>query len=156
MINVNGREIETDAEGYLASLDDWNEDVAKCLAERDQLDLGEEHWMVVRWIRDYYAENGTAPNLRVMSKLIGGALGEQFGDKKKARELYKQVLEFDPQHSEARQYLGLAASGDEPKKSGGCTTRVSCAGRTVGFQPMKTDTQAPGCTGYCGLEPSPP
>ena len=25
MINVNGREIETDAEGYLASLDDWNE-----------------------------------------------------------------------------------------------------------------------------------
>jgi sulfur relay (sulfurtransferase) DsrC/TusE family protein len=37
MINVNGREIETDAEGYLASLDDWSEDVAQCLAERDQL-----------------------------------------------------------------------------------------------------------------------
>jgi TusE/DsrC/DsvC family sulfur relay protein len=88
MINVNGREIETDAEGYLASLDDWSEDVAKCLAERDQLDLGDEHWMVVRWIRDYYAENGTAPNLRVMSKLIGGALGEQFGDKKYLFDLF--------------------------------------------------------------------
>ena len=76
MINVNGREIETDAEGYLASLDDWSEDVAQCLAERDQLALADEHWQVVRWIREYYAENGTAPNLRVMSKLIGGSLGE--------------------------------------------------------------------------------
>ncbi len=36
MINVNGREIETDAEGYLASLDDWSEDVAKVLAEREK------------------------------------------------------------------------------------------------------------------------
>ena len=42
MINVNGREIETDAEGYLATLDDWSEDVAKCLAERDQLALADE------------------------------------------------------------------------------------------------------------------
>ena len=49
MINVNGREIETDAEGYLASLDDWSEDVAQCLAERDQLALADEHWQVVRW-----------------------------------------------------------------------------------------------------------
>jgi tRNA 2-thiouridine synthesizing protein E len=81
MINVNGREIETDAEGYLATLDDWTEDVAKCLAERDQLDLADEHWKVVRWIREYYAENGTAPNLRVMSKLIGGALGNNTATK---------------------------------------------------------------------------
>ncbi|NJD34759.1 MAG: TusE/DsrC/DsvC family sulfur relay protein [Betaproteobacteria bacterium] len=55
MIKVNGREIETDAEGYLASLDDWSEDVAQCLAERDQLALADEHWQVVRWIREYYA-----------------------------------------------------------------------------------------------------
>ena len=81
MISVNGREIETDAEGYLASLDDWSEDVAKFLAGRDQLALGDEHWLVMRWIRDYYAENGTAPSLRVMSKLIGGSLGKKFGDK---------------------------------------------------------------------------
>ena len=72
MINVNGREIETDAEGYLQTLDDWSEDVAQTLADRDELKLGDEHWQVLRWIRDYYAENGTAPNLRVMSKMIGG------------------------------------------------------------------------------------
>lgn len=75
MINVNGREIETDAEGYLAALDDWSEEVVQCLAERDQLALADEHWQVVRWIREYYTENGTAPNLRVMAKLISGVPG---------------------------------------------------------------------------------
>ena len=102
MINVNGREIETDAEGYLASLDDWSEDVAQCLAERDQLALADEHWQVVRWIRDYYAENGTAPNLRVMSKLIGGSLGEQFGDKKYLFDLFP----YGPAKQAAR-YAGM-------------------------------------------------
>ena len=102
MINVNGREIETDAEGYLASLDDWSEDVAKVLAERDELALGDEHWQVVRWIREYYAENGTAPNLRVMSKLIGGSLGEQFGDKKYLFDLFP----YGPAKQAAR-YAGM-------------------------------------------------
>ena len=102
MINVNGREIETDAEGYLATLDDWSEEVAQFLAERDQLALAEEHWQVVRWIREYYAENGTAPNLRVMSKLIGGALGEQFGDKKYLFDLFP----YGPAKQAAR-YAGM-------------------------------------------------
>ena len=32
MIVINGKEIETDAEGYLAQLDDWSEDIASYLA----------------------------------------------------------------------------------------------------------------------------
>ena len=102
MININGRDIETDAEGYLASLDDWNEDVATCLAERDQLALGDEHWQVLRWIRDYYAEYGTAPNLRVMSKLIGDSLGERFADKKYLFDLFP----YGPAKQAAR-YAGM-------------------------------------------------
>mgnify|MGYP003411740323 CR=1 FL=1 len=33
MIVINGKEIETDAEGYLAQLDDWSEDIASYLAQ---------------------------------------------------------------------------------------------------------------------------
>ena len=102
MIKVNGREIETDAEGYLQTLDDWSEDVAQTLAERDELKLGDEHWQVLRWIRDYYAENGTAPNLRVMSKTIGGDLGEQFSDKKYLFDLFP----YGPAKQAAR-YAGM-------------------------------------------------
>ena len=102
MINVNGREIETDSEGYLQTLDDWSEEVARFLAERDELKLADEHWQVLRWIRDYYAENGTAPNLRVMSKMIGGDLGEQFSDKKDLFDLFP----YGPAKQAAR-YAGM-------------------------------------------------
>jgi tRNA 2-thiouridine synthesizing protein E len=102
MINVNGREIETDAEGYLANLSDWSEEVAEFLARQDGLELNEKRWQVIRWIRDYYAENGTAPNLRVMTKLIGDALGEEFADKKFLFELFP----YGPAKQAAR-YAGM-------------------------------------------------
>jgi TusE/DsrC/DsvC family sulfur relay protein len=102
MINVNGREIETDAEGYLANLSDWSEEVAEFLARQDGLELNEKRWQVIRWIRDYYAENGTAPNLRVMTKLISDALGEEFADKKFLFELFP----YGPAKQAAR-YAGM-------------------------------------------------
>lgn len=102
MIEVNGRQIETDAEGFLANLADWSEDVAHVLSSQDQLQLGEQHWQVIRWIRDYYEEFGTAPNLRAMTKKIGGDLGEQFGDKKYLFDLFP----YGPAKQAAR-YAGM-------------------------------------------------
>jgi tRNA 2-thiouridine synthesizing protein E len=88
MINVNGKDIETDAQGYLANLDDWSEDVANYLSGEDQLPLQERHWQVINWIRDYYAETGTAPNLRLITKLLPNDLGEEYGDKKYLFDLF--------------------------------------------------------------------
>lgn len=102
MINVNGKEIETDAEGFLANLEDWSEDVAVVLSQQDELSLGEKHWQVINWIRDYYAENSTAPNLRVITKLIGNDLGEEFGDKKYLFDLFP----YGPAKQAAR-YAGM-------------------------------------------------
>jgi TusE/DsrC/DsvC family sulfur relay protein len=102
MINVNGREIETDAEGYLANLDDWTEDVAAFLSQQDELALDENRWRVINWIRDYYAENATAPNLRVMTKLIGNDLGAEFADKKYLFDLFP----YGPAKQAAR-YAGM-------------------------------------------------
>ena len=102
MISINGRDIETDAEGFLANLDDWSEDVAKTLSQQDQLELSDKHWQVINWIRDYYAENATAPNLRVMAKTIGNNLGEEFADKKFLFDLFP----YGPAKQAAR-YAGM-------------------------------------------------
>ena len=48
---VNGKEIETDSEGYIRNLDDWSEDYAVALAEQEGLELTEEHWEVIRYLR---------------------------------------------------------------------------------------------------------
>lgn len=102
MLNINGRQIETDAEGYLADLGDWSEEVAEFLAESDQLSLTEEHWKVLRWMRDYYQDNGIAPNLRIMQKAIGKDLGEEYADKKHLFELFP----YGPAKQGAR-YAGM-------------------------------------------------
>lgn len=82
MISINGKEIQTDAEGYLASLDDWSEDVARYLADKDNLALTEAHWKILNVIRDYYAEYGTAPNLRILQKVLKEEVGDAAADKK--------------------------------------------------------------------------
>ena len=82
MIEVNGKQIETDAEGFLANLEDWSEDVAVVLSAQDQLALGDKHWQVINWIRSFYTEYGTSPNLRAMTKTIGDDLGTEYSDKK--------------------------------------------------------------------------
>lgn len=65
---INGKMVETDPEGYLVNLDDWSEELAAALAKEDNLELGEEHWKIIHYMRNYFAENGTAPNLRFCKK----------------------------------------------------------------------------------------
>lgn len=102
MIVINGREIETDAEGYLANLDDWSEEVAQHLSQQDQLELTEEHWKILTWIRNYYQENGTAPNLRVMQKL----LKEEFGPEAADKTYLFNLFPYGPAKQAAR-YAGM-------------------------------------------------
>lgn len=45
-IEVNGKTVETDEQGYLVNLDDWSEDLAVRLAEKDSLALEQSHWPI--------------------------------------------------------------------------------------------------------------
>lgn len=65
---VDGKEISTDAEGYLVNLDDWSEDFARAQAEREGLALTAEHWEVIRFLRDYYQRHGAQAPVRDMIK----------------------------------------------------------------------------------------
>lgn len=98
-IEVNGKVIDTDEEGYLTNLADWNEDVAKVLAEQDELELTENHWEVITFLREYYDEYQIAPAVRVLTKAIGKKLGPEKGNSKYLYELFpygpaKQACRF--------------------------------------------------------------
>ena len=43
-LEVNGKSFEVDEEGYLANLNDWEEDVAVAMAKEDDCELTENHW----------------------------------------------------------------------------------------------------------------
>lgn len=87
-IEVAGRSIELDEEGYLTNLNDWSEDVAQILADQDELKLTENHWEVVNFLREYYDEYQIAPAVRVLTKAIGKKLGAEKGTSKYLYELF--------------------------------------------------------------------
>jgi tRNA 2-thiouridine synthesizing protein E len=98
-IEVNGKTIETDEEGYLVNLADWDKDVAKVLADQDSLELTESHWEVIDFLREYYEEYQIAPAVRVLTKAIGKKLGKEKGNSKYLYELFpygpgKQACRF--------------------------------------------------------------
>ena len=87
-IEMQGKTIETDEEGYLANRTDWNEDVAKEMARVDSCELSENHWEVINFLREYYDEYQIAPAVRVLTKAIGKKLGADKGNSKYLYELF--------------------------------------------------------------------
>ena len=70
-IELNGKTYETDEEGYLADLSQWDEDVAAYMANDDDIELTDAHWEVINFLREYYEEYQIAPAVRVLTKAIG-------------------------------------------------------------------------------------
>ena len=87
-IEVNGTTFETDEEGYLVNLADWNEDIANEIAKSESVEMTPNHWEVVNFLRDYYNEYQIAPAVRVLTKAIGKQLGADKGNSKYLYELF--------------------------------------------------------------------
>jgi tRNA 2-thiouridine synthesizing protein E len=87
-LRVAGREIETDSEGYLRHLDDWSEDFARVEARREGLVLTDEHWQLIRFLRDYYHEHRVQAQVRVMIRHFAKAWGPQRGNNHYLHELF--------------------------------------------------------------------
>ncbi|MDH5408851.1 MAG: TusE/DsrC/DsvC family sulfur relay protein [Gammaproteobacteria bacterium] len=87
-IEVNGKVLETDEEGYLADLNDWEPEVATAMAKDEDVELSENHWEVINFLREYYEEYQIAPAVRVLTKAIGKKLGPDKGNSKYLYELF--------------------------------------------------------------------
>lgn len=88
IMEMAGKKIEVDEDGYLVNLDDWSEDVANALAASEQIEMTPNHWEVVNFLREYYMEYKIAPMIRILTKEIGKKLGKDKGNTKYLYELY--------------------------------------------------------------------
>ena len=87
-IEVNGKTYETDEEGYLVNLTDWDVDVANYIAKTENIDMTDQHWEVINFLREYYNEYQIAPAVRVLTKVIGKQLGPEKGNSQYLYELF--------------------------------------------------------------------
>ena len=86
--DFQGQSIDHDEEGFITDISVWNEDLAKYLADLENVEMTEEHWEVVNFLRDYYNEYQIAPAIRVLVKQMKKAFGPEKGNNKYLYELF--------------------------------------------------------------------
>ena len=85
---LNGESIEHDEEGYLTDLNQWTPELAALLAKDENIEMNDEHWEVINFLREYYEEYQIAPAIRVLVKAVKKKLGKEKGSNKYLYELF--------------------------------------------------------------------
>ena len=85
---INGHTVEHDEEGYITTLADWSKELAEEIAITENIDMTNEHWAVVDFLREYYEEYQIAPAVRVLIKAIKKEMGPEKGNNKYMYELF--------------------------------------------------------------------
>ena len=79
MLEVEGKQIKLDHEGFLVNLHDWAEPVAHALAAKEGITLNKAHLEVIHALRLFHAEYQLSPAMRPLVKYIGQQLGKDKG-----------------------------------------------------------------------------
>jgi tRNA 2-thiouridine synthesizing protein E len=87
-LEVDGRTVTTDSEGYLVDPSDWSEAFARTLAESEGLILTARHWAVIRFLRKHYGRYGTQASVRDMVKHFRAQWGPQEGNSAALHRLF--------------------------------------------------------------------
>lgn len=86
-LEVAGKTIPVDKEGYLKDLADWDEVVAEAIASAENVTLTEAHWEIIQLLKRFYEQFEHAPNMRALVKYTQQQLGEE-----KGRSIYLMKL----------------------------------------------------------------
>jgi TusE/DsrC/DsvC family sulfur relay protein len=68
---IDGHTVHVNEEGFMTDPSEWDEQLAKSLATQIGLDLTDEHWKAIRFLREDYATQGETATLRRIST-VGG------------------------------------------------------------------------------------
>ncbi|MGV8836731.1 TusE/DsrC/DsvC family sulfur relay protein [Cellvibrio sp.] len=78
-LNIDGRAIALDKDGYLINLNDWDKEVAKALAAQENISLTPEHWEIINLLQEFYREFELSPAMRAFVKYTEKKLGPEKG-----------------------------------------------------------------------------
>ncbi|PJC87970.1 sulfurtransferase TusE [Vibrio sp. HA2012] len=90
MFEYQGKQILTDAEGYLLNVDDWEEGMIDILAKQEGIELTEDHLEIIHFVRNFYQEFKTSPAVRMLVKAVEKEHGSEKGNSKYLFKLFKK------------------------------------------------------------------
>jgi TusE/DsrC/DsvC family sulfur relay protein len=75
---MSGREVHVNDEGFLTEYDEWDEELATVLATNIGIDLTDDHWKVIRFLREDFEEQGETATTRRVQTVGGVPTKQQF------------------------------------------------------------------------------
>lgn len=103
LLEVEGRMVRVDSEGYLIEPGDWSRGVTEIMAEQDGLELGDDHWLLIDFLHRFYAEYAMAPEMPILARNL-------CKDQKDCRWTRRYIKELFPNGAKtACRYAGLPA-----------------------------------------------
>ncbi len=99
-IEVNGKIIETDEEGYLLNPEDWNEDVCEALIKQHEAaghrPVNETARGLIEYFREYYEDHMMHPTMHKLLKTLGKVKGKSFRDQEEYKEFLYELFPHGP------------------------------------------------------------
>lgn len=115
-LEVNGKTIETNEEGFLLNPEDWDEDVMEALIAQHEAaghrKVTETARGLIGYVREFYEENQRHPTMHELVNDLGRHKGESFRD---AEEYKKFLYELFPHGPEMM--LAKLAGLPEPREA---------------------------------------
>lgn len=96
--DFKGKHYEVYACGNLVNQEDWNEELAEYLAQRESIALTEKHWQVLNFLRKFYFKFGITPMVRLLIK----HLRQQYGDAQFSEAVLYELFPGGPSRQGSR------------------------------------------------------
>ena len=77
-MEIAGRQVQVNDEGFLTVYDEWNEEIAKELAKNIEIELTDAHWNVIRFLREDFKTQGETATTRRVQAVGGVSVKDQF------------------------------------------------------------------------------
>ncbi len=86
---IEGFDVHVNDEGFLTDPSEWNEELGAALAAQIGITMTDDHWKVIRFLRDDFKQTGETPTLRRVSTAGGVPVKQLFAlfPKKPAKKM---------------------------------------------------------------------
>jgi tRNA 2-thiouridine synthesizing protein E len=75
---IAGQEVQINEEGFLTNPDEWTQDIGAELAKNIGVEMTDEHWALINWLRADFKEKGETATTRRVQTVGGFPTKKQF------------------------------------------------------------------------------
>ena len=77
-VEIAGKQVQVNDEGFMTVYEEWNEDIAKELAKQIEIEMTDDHWKIIKFLRDDFKSQGETATSRRVQTVGGVAVKDQF------------------------------------------------------------------------------